>query len=148
MQKKERLKKIISIIQENEISTQEELTAKLNELGVNVSQATVSRDINELNIEKGAGKTKRSIFVVRPEIKEKLSEKMLDLYKRVTLSIDTALNLVVIKTFSGNGSSVGIAIDSMHLPQVIGTIAGDDTLLIVTKSAKDAESLLKILRSL
>ena len=72
----------------------------------------------------------------------------MSLYRQVTLSISSANNLIVVKTLSGNANTVGMVIDAMHLPQVLGTIAGDDTLLIVAKSNSDAEVVVKILRSI
>lgn len=148
MTKKERLKKIIEIIDEFEIDTQEELTEKLNEYGFSVSQATVSRDINELDLIKGAGRQKKFKYVKIDMYNTDIPKKIIDLYKHVTLSISYANNLIVIKTLSGNAGSAGMAIDEMHFPQVLGTIAGDDVLLIIAKSNSDAESIVKTLRAL
>lgn len=148
MTKKERLNKILSLIDEYELSTQEELTAKLNELGYNVSQATVSRDINELNLTKGVGKGKRSKYVKSQNAMADVPQRILELYRNITLSVASANNLVIIKTLTGNGSSAGMAIDAMHFPQILGTVAGDDTLLIVTKTDKEAEIIVKALRNI
>lgn len=148
MTKKERLNKILSLIEEYELSTQEELTEKLNELGFNVSQATVSRDINELNLTKGIGKNKRFKYIKVQDARADVPQRILDLYRNISLSVTSANNLVIIKTLSGNGSSAGMAIDAMHFPQVLGTVAGDDTLLIVTKNEKDAEIIVKTLRNI
>ena len=148
MTKKQRLNTILTLIEEEEFSTQEELTDKLNELGFNVSQATVSRDINELNLAKGAGKSKKVKYVKQVLSQANVSAKVIEFYKHITQSVDSAGNLVVIKTLAGNGNSAGAAIDDMHFSQVLGTIAGDDTLLIITKTEKDADSLVKILRNI
>lgn len=148
MTKKERLAKILEIIDEYEIDTQEELTERLNAVGCNVSQATVSRDINELDIIKGAGRQKKFKYVKIDSYKADIPKKIIDLYKHVTLSISYANNLIVIKTLSGNAGSAGMAIDEMHFPQILGTIAGDDVLLIIAKSNSDAESIVKSLRAL
>ncbi len=148
MTKKERLNKILSIIEEFELSTQEELTDKLNELGFNVSQATVSRDINELNLTKGIGKTKRFKYVKIHDASADVPQKIIELYKNISISVTSAGNLVIIKTLSGNGSSAGMVIDAIHFPQVLGTIAGDDTLLIITKTEKDADIVVKTLRNI
>lgn len=146
MSKKNRLEDIISLINEFEIETQEELTEKLNEKGYNVSQATVSRDIRNLGIVKGTGFSKKSRFVKFDT--GKMSEKYLNMYKHAVLSITAANNLVVIKTLEGNANSVGAAIDSMQFTQILGTIAGDDTLLIITKKDSDAELVIKALRNI
>ncbi len=148
MSKKERLNKIIELIDFFEIDTQEELTAKLIESGFAVSQATVSRDITELNLIKSAGNRKKFKYVKAPISNVDVSNKMISLYRQVTLSVTSANNLIVIKTLSGNANAVGMVIDNMHLPQVLGTIAGDDTLLIVTKNNSDAELVVKSLRNI
>ncbi len=148
MIKKKRLEIILSLIDEYEFSTQEELTEKLIELGYAVSQATVSRDINELNLTKAVGKNKKFKYVRQTGVKLDVPDKIVDLYKNITVSVTQANNLVIIRTLIGNGNSAGMAIDAMHFPQVLGTVAGDDTLLIITKTERDAEILVKILRNI
>ena len=148
MTKKQRLTSILNIITEQEISTQEELTEALNNLGYNVSQATVSRDINQLNLIKIEGVNKKTRYHKPVMDKSNMSEKIINLFKEVTLSINSANNLVIIKTLSGNGASVGMTIDGMNFPEILGTVAGDDTLLIITKTNKDADSVVESLRSL
>ncbi len=147
MSKSDRLKAIENLIIENEIDTQEELTNRLLGLGFNVSQATVSRDINQLNLIKVEGNVKKFKYaMVNNGIN--LSDKFVNIFKQVTLSIACANNLLVIKTLAGNASAAGMALDEMHFPQVLGTVAGDDTLLVVTKTNYDAEIILKSLRTL
>ena len=147
MSKKERLLAINNLINEFEIDTQEELTEKLNSLGFNVSQATVSRDINELNLIKVEGVNKKFKYkAVYDNLN--LSKKIVDLFKQITLSIACANNLIVIKTLAGNASSAGMAFDEMQFPQVLGTVAGDDTLLVIAKTNSDAEIIMKKLRML
>lgn len=148
MTKNKRHSKICELINEFEISTQEELTEKLNEKGFNVSQATVSRDIKELGLIKGQGVAKKIKYVKYNFDSQEISEKIINLFKQIVLSVDFANNLIVIKTMSGNGGSAGVAIDQMHFPEVLGTVAGDDTLLIVTKTNTDAETIVKTLRTL
>ena len=147
MTKKERLSAICALINEQEISTQEELTERLNEKGFNVSQATVSRDINELDLIKTEGSNKKSVYRETGRINADIPQKIKDLFKQITVSIAAANNLIVVKTLNGNGSSAGMTIDQMHIPQILGTVAGDDTLLIVAKNSADAEVIVKILRS-
>ena len=148
MTKKERLNAILNIIKDQEISTQEELTDALNSAGYNVSQATVSRDINELNLIKSDGLNKKTRYVKPSMDKSRISEKMINLFKEVTISINSANNLVIVKTLEGSAQSVGMTIDGMNLPEILGTVAGDDTLLIITKTNKDADTVLESLRSL
>ena len=148
MKKSERLDLILNVIKEKEISNQEELTETLNEYGCNVSQATVSRDITELGLIKVSGVNKKSKYFHAASVSQNFSKKNIDLFKHVTTSIIVANNLVVVKTLSGNGSSAGYTIDSMHIQQILGTIAGDDTLVIIAKNNTDAEIISQILRAL
>jgi len=148
MTKKERLSIILNLINNEEISTQDELTSRLQELGYDISQSTISRDINELNLIKGEGTQKKYRYVQAKVESVDASPQLLSLLKQITVSISSANNLVVIKTLSGNASAAGMAIDGMHFPQVIGTVAGDDTLLIVAKSNSDADVVVKALRNL
>ena len=149
MTKKQRLNEILKLIDEFEIDTQEELTDKLNALGYDVSQATVSRDINELNlIKKPTGVEKKYRYSQATVGGSKIPDKIISLYKHVVLSVSSANNLIVVKTLGGNAGTAGMAIDAMHFPEILGTIAGDDTLLIVTKTNGDAETIVKSLRVL
>ena len=148
MTKKERLNAICVLIKENEISTQEELTEKLNQMGFDVSQATVSRDINELDLIKTEGSTRKSVYKKAEKLNAEIPQRIKDLFKQITLSIVAANNLIVVKTLNGNGSSAAMAVDQMHIPQILGTIAGDDTFLIVAKNNSDAETIVKMLRAI
>ena len=148
MTKKQRLSIIENLISKNEVSTQEELTALLVESGYEVSQSTISRDINELNLIKVEGVNKKFKYAKAETSKAKLNLQIVSLFKQVTLSMVAANNLIVIKTLAGNASAAGMALDEMHLSQVLGTIAGDDTLLVVAKTNADAEIIIKSLRAL
>ncbi len=147
MKKKDRLNAILKLIEEEEIDRQEELTEKLNLLGFKVSQATVSRDINELSLIKVEGLTKKFKYAVYKQFQPDKSSKMVSLFKQVCQSIVSANNLIIIKTLIGNAGTAGMAIDQMQIPEILGTIAGDDTLLIVTRTNSDAEALVKLLRN-
>ena len=148
MTKKERLSIISNIISKQEISTQEELTVALNNLGYSVSQATISRDINELALLKVKGENKRFKYALVEKQPNVINPQILNIFKQTIISIERANNLIVLKTLSGNASSAGLTIDQMKFPQVLGTVAGDDTLLIIVKSNLDAEYILKCLRSI
>lgn len=148
MTKKERQNILLELIGKYEIDTQEELTEKLNERNIAVTQATVSRDINELNLVKVAGKVKKYKYA-RVEIEsDALSEKDINLFREITASVTCANNLIVVKTLIGNANAAGMIVDKINIPQVLGSIAGDDTLLIVTKSNRDAEIMLKRLKEM
>lgn len=148
MTKKQRLSVICKLIEDEEISTQEELTFRLIEMGYDVSQSTISRDINELNLIKAVGLTKKFKYVKADLDSRKASPQMLGLLKQIVTSVDYANNLVVIKTLSGNAGAAGTAIDGMHFPEVLGTVAGDDTLLVIARTNSDAEIIVKTLRTL
>lgn len=148
MTKKERLNLILELITENEICTQEELTEILVAKGYNVSQSTISRDLNELNLIKVEGSNKKYKYAKTSLADKELTPQIINLFKQVTISMACANNLIVIKTLAGNANTAGMAVDQMHFSQVLGTIAGDDTLLIVANSNSDAEYIVKSLRML
>lgn len=136
------------LIKENEISTQEELALALNKEGFSVTQATVSRDIKELGLIKvkaESGTSKYSEPLVK-NIHDVSGDRLVTLLKTFLVSIERARNLVVIKTLTGNGSSCGMAIDKLAINGVVGSIAGDDTLLIVTHDDDDAENVVKFIK--
>ena len=138
MSKKDRQLAILKIINEQEIDTQDELTAKLNELNFNTTQATVSRDINELNLIKVEGLTKKYRYQRVVTLETPVPDKIIRLFKDIVVSIHIVNNLIVIKTISGNASSAGMVIDKMNMSKILGTVAGDDTLLIITSNNGDA----------
>lgn len=138
--KTKRQKIILDLITKTEIETQEELQAKLKETGYDVTQATISRDIRELGLVKvtsAGGKYKYSPNAAKE--KESISDKFSSILSQAAHSVDYAKNMVVIKTYTGMGSAAGAAIDSMELPGVIGSLAGDDTLLVITRDDETAE---------
>ncbi len=148
MGKKNRIEEILSLIEEFEIDTQEELTDKLNERGYFVSQATVSRDINTLSLIKVNGINKKFKYAKPITISKEIPEKIIQLYKQVCTKISIVNNLIVVNTHSGNANTAAMAIDEMKIENVLGTIAGDDTVLIIAKSDKDAENIFKNLKAI
>lgn len=132
--KKKRHEKILEIIQNNEIETQEELQDKLKALGFEVTQATISRDIKELRLLKelsGSGKYKYS---TGRKIEKDFSNRLSSVFSESITSVDYAINTVVIKCFAGMANAACAAIDSMHWDGVVGTLAGDDTIFILCRS--------------
>lgn len=149
MSKKSRQSKIVEIISTSEIDTQEELAKVLNSCGFNVTQATVSRDIKELGLIKVNGvKRKHKYAVTNYQTDSTHDDKFLNIFKNCVVNISLAQNLVLVKTFSGNGNSAGILVDRLQIKEVVGSIAGDDTLLIVTHSERDAEIVVATLKKL
>ena len=135
--KTKRQAKMLELIQKNDIETQEELSDYLEKEGFQVTQATVSRDIRELKLTKVAMSNGRQKYVALQETGEDMSRK----YKRVFhdgfVSMDVAQNILVIKTVSGMAMAVA-AIDAMHMYEILGCIAGDDTIMCAIRSNEDA----------
>ena len=130
---------ILEIISSMEIETQEELCAELTKRNYNVTQATVSRDIKELRLFKVAGVEKKYRYAYIDDGNNKISPKMHNLFRECVLTMRPAMNQVVITTLRGNGSNAGMIVDNVNLPEIVGTLAGDDTLLIVTESVEAAK---------
>ena len=130
---------ILEIIGSNEIETQEELCAELNKRGYTVTQATLSSDVKDLRLFKVAGTVKKYRYAYIDDGNNKISPKMHNLFRECVLSIQPALNQVVVKTLRGNGSNAGMIVDKLTLPEIVGSIAGDDTLLIVASSEAKAQ---------
>lgn len=130
---------ILEIINAKEIETQEELCAELNKHNYSVTQATVSRDIKELRLFKVAGTEKKYKYAYIDDGNNKISAQMQNLFRECVISIRPAFNQVVIKTLRGNGSNAGMIVDKLNLPEIVGSIAGDDTLLIVTEGEDKAK---------
>ena len=134
----------MDLIVKTDIDTQEELQAKLRDAGFNVTQATISRDIRELGLVKvasGGGRYKYSPNAAKE--RESISSKFSSILVQAARSVDCAQNLVVIKTYTGMGSAAGAAVDSMELTGVIGSLAGDDTLLIITRDEETAAGIFR-----
>ncbi len=146
----DRRNRIKQIISQKEIARQEELVEILQSEGYNATQATISRDITELKLVKVKGETVKSKYAMpSDEIHHDVSlEKVITLLKAFMIKIESAQNLVVIKTIAGNGSSCGMAVDKLKINGVVGSIAGDDTLLVVTHSQVDAENVVKYIENL
>lgn len=144
--KSSRHEKILELISQNEISTQEELTAKLNELGYKTTQATVSRDIKSLQLRKVPGQNGQRYTV--PDNKPTDEERFLRILGDALLHMDQAANLVVIKTISGMAMAAAAAVDGLKLEQIVGSIAGDDTIMCACRSQQDAATLIETLNKL
>lgn len=143
---------ICEIIEQMEIETQEELVAALEMRGLKVTQATVSRDIRELHLTKVVGKSGINRYAMpKQDNKEQaplVARKFSRVLQEAFISADAAGNLVVVKTMTGMGSAVGAALDSMHMEEVVGTIAGDDTIFMAVRSEKEARELLEKIREM
>lgn len=128
--------KILELINQYDIETQEELADYLNQMGFKVTQATVSRDIRDLKLTKLSVDGSRQKYVVlKPE--EGISGKYIRVLKDGFVSMDMAQNILVIKTVSGMAMAVAAAIDAMKWKEVVGSIAGDDTVMCAIRTAQE-----------
>ena len=144
--KTNRQSKIIEIIQKNEVETQDELSALLEKDGFRVTQATVSRDIRELKLTKIPTAGGRQKYAVITDAPENLSKKYERVLREGFLSMDMAQNILVIKTVSGMASAVCAAIDAMKMREIVGSIAGDDTIMCTIRTVDDTYAVMKKIR--
>ncbi len=145
--KTDRHSKILELIKDNAISTQEELALALNNAGYNVTQATVSRDIRELNLTKTTtdGIPK---YVVFQGHDNNLGEKYIRILKDGFVDMNMAQNILVIRTVSGMAMAVCAALDALHMNEIVGTIAGDDTIMCAVRSVEDTKNLMNKLKKI
>ena len=136
--KKQRHAKILELIKTEPIERQEDIAKKLNDMGYMVTQATVSRDIRDLNLIKQSvnGVIK---YVLPEEVATDNTVKLIDIFGNSVVSVERAENLLVVKTLSGTAHAAASAIDAMSNTMILGTIAGDDTILVIVKNAEQAE---------
>ncbi len=145
--KKNRQEAILQIVRENAVATQDELIAQLNKAGFCVTQATASRDIKQLGLTKivDAGGVHR--YVVRQDNKQGSSNHGY-IFSSSVISVAYAVNDIVIKCYPGMANAACAVLDNMHFPEILGTLAGDDTILVIAKSEKDAVIVYNKIKSL
>ena len=144
--KSKRQETLLRLIREHRIETQGELRELLAQNGYLVTQGTISRDIREAHIIKTAGEDGRSYYRQQPHSgQEQVSDAFISILQKAVRSVEAAGNLVVVKTFTGMGSAVGAAVDSMPQVDCVGTLAGDDTLLVIARDADAASSICTLL---
>lgn len=136
--KQARQNTVIELIERYDIETQEELADYLKEAGFQVTQATVSRDIRELHLVKVQSENKRQKYAVQKTHKGSLGDKFTRVLKDGLVSVENAQNILVAKTVSGMAMAVAAAIDALELEEVVGTIAGDDTIMMAVRTTEEA----------
>lgn len=146
--KTKRQSKILEVIRKNDVETQEELLAYLLEEGFAVTQATVSRDIREMKLTKIATGNGRQKYAIINDVSDNLSEKYVRVLRDGFLSMDMAQNILVIKTVSGMASAVCAAIDAMNIKEIVGSIAGDDTIMCAIRTIDDTVAIMKQIRKI
>ena len=146
--KTRRQAKILELIQRNDVETQEELSAYLVREGFQVTQATVSRDIRELKLTKIAMDNGKQKYAVITDADSGMIEKYARVLREGFISMDLAKNIVVIKTVSGMAGAVCAAIDAMKFQEMVGSIAGDDTIICIIRDDEEAIKIMKKLRKI
>lgn len=140
---------ILSLIKEKNIETQQDLTSALATVGFDVTQATVSRDIKELRLVKKLNSQGRYIYAPHTtDESDIVSDKMALILQQSITDVDYALNTIVIKTLSGMAQGAASVLDAMQFSECLGTIAGDDTIFVVTRNEESANKLCKKLKGL
>ncbi|EOS22165.1 arginine repressor [Lachnospiraceae bacterium 3-1] len=146
--KSKRHAKILEIISKYSIETQEELSDHLEQAGFHVTQATVSRDIRELKLTKVANQEGRQKYISLNENQVDMSEKYTRVFRAGFVSMDMAQNILVIRTVSGMAMAVAAALDTMDCHEIVGSIAGDDTIMCAVRTVEDTENLMERLRKI
>lgn len=141
MNKAERQLIILNIISKYDVSTQDELTDLLNKAGCNVTQATTSRDLQEMRITKAVSENGKYKYLAPTPRKKDTSDKMSAVFTQCVTSCDCANNIVVVKTISGAAQACAAALDSFDHDTMLGCIAGDDTIMAVVRSNEAAREL-------
>ena len=139
--KNDRQSRILEIIERENVETQEQLQQRLQEQGVVCTQATISRDIKQLHLVKepvGQGKYRYTVSSQRSRLN--VADKLRGIFRESIVSIDNAQNIVVIKTMSGLANAAAAAVDSMNVPYMVGSLAGDDTAFLVMRDTESAKS--------
>ncbi|HHU42887.1 MAG: arginine repressor [Bacillota bacterium] len=145
MSRKQRQAKILELISEKAIETQSELMEELYKNGYKTTQATVSRDIKDLGLVKTAFNNRYRY--VYPDNNNR-QDRFLAIFKQSIISIDKAMNLVVLKTVSGAANSACMAIDTLNEPAIAGTLAGDDTFVVIVKNLGEIDKIYNKLKDM
>lgn len=134
-----RQKKILELIEKYDIDTQETLIGKLQEAGIAATQTTVSRDIRELKLVKGTT-GKGTYKYIAPDVKRENNMPVLNsALTEAVIKIEAAMNIVVVSTFPGMANALAVCIDTLEHPHIVGSVAGDDTILLVIKDVETAK---------
>ncbi len=144
--KKKRHELILNYIKNNNVSRQEEIIKMLLENGYNVTQATISRDIKELKIIKEHFGKNDIRYAVNEKMDNDDNYKMI--FNRSAISADAAMNIIVVKCYSGTANAACIALDSMNLSGLVGTIAGDDTIFVACKDVEATTNIINTINTL
>ena len=139
---------IREIIEERNIETQEDLAEALRERGIVVTQATVSRDIKEMHLIKVLSKNGGYRYATLDKAEHGMGDRFIRMFSESVMSMNSANNLIVIKTLPGSAHVAAEAVDNLKWPEVLGTIAGDNTILVIVRSNEEVEAVIKRFRSI
>ena len=140
--------KIVELINKYQIETQDELAEYLNEAGFKVTQATVSRDIRDLKLTKVPAENGRQKYAVLQSAQNGMTEKYVRILRDGFSSMDMAQNILVLKTVSGMAMAVAAALDAMNWNEIVGCIAGDDTIMCAVRTVDDRILLMEKIKKL
>ena len=143
-----RQQRILELIQMHDIEKQEELVQMLCEDGFDVTQATVSRDISQLRLKKVSGKNGKLVYKAAESKHQQAEPKYLRILKESYVSMDMAMNILVIKTVSGMAMAAAAALDACHFSEIVGCIAGYDTIMCAVRTVPDTIHLMKKIESI
>lgn len=149
--KERRQAEIVRIITEQNVETQEQLLAQLKLRGIKATQATISRDIKELHLVKepaGDGTYRYAAAVSGHTGRRNHTGRLRNIFREGVMSFDVAQNIVVVKTMPGLGSAAGAALDDMDIEGVVGSLAGDDTVILIMRTNQDAEDFLHEIKAM
>ena len=146
--KKIRHRKIMELLEKYDIETQEELANRLKEAGFAVTQATVSRDIRELKLSKVPAGSGRQKYVVLKQDEKHMEDKYIRVLRDGFVSMDMAQNILVVKTVAGMAMAVAAALDALKFSEIVGCIAGDDTIMCAVRSTEETKIVMEKIRKI
>ena len=148
MKKYTRQSKILELISKMEIETQEDLAEGLKRMDIDVTQATISRDIKELRLVKTMSKSGKHKYTTIGQSQEGITDRLNKIFENSVISIDNALNIIVIKTIPGAAQICASAVDYMGLESIVGTLAGDDNVFVAIKTLEAEDEILDEFRKI
>ena len=146
--KDKRHEKIIELINQYDIETQDELAEHLRNAGFQVTQATVSRDIRKLKLCKVPARDGKQKYALLNGVQHQMSEKYVGILREAFVSMDSAQNILVIKTVSGMAMALATALDNINWKEILGCVAGDDTVMCVIRTQEDTEAVMDELKKI
>lgn len=146
--KNSRQQKLLEIITNNEINKQEDLIRLLNESGFKATQATISRDIKDLQLVKTLSNSGKYRYTMPIKSDADIEERYIKILRETILSVQSAENIVLIKTLSGCGNAAAEAIDSIGIDHTLGSIAGDNTILLIVESKEYSNEVTKKIKNI